>query len=1298
MAMNRPGDCSDVDKLAQLQSLLDECMARDIPSLRKQFFNLQARCRKMQPLDRGIERLQRAAAESRQRLVERQANLPEPTYLLLLPVVERREDILELIAANQTLIVCGETGSGKTTQLPKLCLELGRGTRGMIGHTQPRRLAARTLAGRIAEELGCSLGSAVGYKVRFQDQVQASSYIKVMTDGILLAEIQSDPDLLAYDTLIVDEAHERSLNIDFMLGYLHRLLPRRPDLKLIITSATIDTQRFAAHFNQAPIIEVSGRTYPVDLRYRPLRGVDADQRERGQGQALLDAVDELAAEGRGDILVFLPGERAIREASELLRKHHPPHTEIIPLYARLSAAQQNQVFKSHVGRRIVLSTNVAETSLTVPGIHYVIDTGLARMSRYNYRTKVQRLPIEAISQASANQRAGRCGRIAAGVCIRLYAEEDFLSQPEFTEAEIQRTNLAAVILQMATQGLGAIEDFPFIDPPDMRLVRDGYKLLFELGAMDSRQKVTHMGQQLARLPIDPRLARMLLAASEQRCLQEVLIIASVLEVMDPRERPLEKAQAADEKHALFRHIQSDFLTYLNLWNAFAEQSRHLSQNKLRGWCRTHFLSFMRMREWIDVHRQLQAQMHAMGFSSNQEDADYQAIHCALLTGLLGNIAFQSEPGEYLGARNLKFVLFPGSGLVKKRPKWLVAAELVETGKCYLRTAAAIEPGWIEPLATDLVKRSYSEPHWEQKRTQVVASERVTLYGLPLVQGRKVDFSRIDPEVSRELFIRHALVLGEYRTRHAFATSNRNLLEGLDQLEAKSRRRDLLVDEEVLCNFFEQRLPVSVHEARSFEKWWKQAQKQQPELLNMTRELLMQHDAAEITTEQYPDRLEVRGLQLPLQYRFSPGDSDDGLRVRVPLAGLNQIRSADFDWLVPGLLKEKCTLLVKSLPKPLRRHFVPVPAFVDRCLQAMDERSGSLIEMLSQQLTRITGIDIPMDAWRPERLPAHLSVFYEVVDADQKVLGRDANLDQLQQTLAGTHQGSMGKLTDTRFDRQNIRCWDFDELPTHIEIDAGGLMLRAYPALVKVEGQVNLCLFNHPEEAASAHADGLLALYRLCTGTLVKDIRRSVRQIDKQALWFSTLGQASELQMDLEQAVLRAAFMPAGQVVRTTEAFEKQLDKGRQCLLKHAVDIGDQSYATLDEFRQLNSRLGKTLSPQFLAVATDIKAQLAQLVYTGFISATPQERLSHLPRYLQAAHQRLDNLAGNIKRDREYMLEVARHWQRYQQALAKGQLADGLLQYRWMIEELRVSLFAQNLGTAEKVSPQRLDKLWKGFSL
>ncbi|HED18258.1 MAG TPA: ATP-dependent RNA helicase HrpA, partial [Gammaproteobacteria bacterium] len=818
--MNNTGGCSDLEQLERLLHSLDECLARDVPAFTRQLATLKRRSQRGHAVQRGIEKLRAETVRSIRRVDRRRTNAPLPRYPSTLPVVDSRERIRDTISGHQVVILCGETGSGKTTQLPKICLEMGRGLRGRIGHTQPRRIAARSLAARIAEELDSPLGEHVGYKVRFQDRIQQHSYVKVMTDGILLAEIQSDPELREYDTLILDEAHERSLNIDFLLGYLQRLLPRRPDLKLIITSATIDPERFSSHFNGAPIIEVSGRTWPVEMRYRPITGEDEDQKDRGRGQALLDAVDELAAEGPGDVLVFLAGERAIRESSELLRKHHPSQTEIIPLYARLSAAQQSRVFRPHRGRRIVLATNVAETSLTVPGIRYVVDTGLARVSRYSYRTKIQRLPIESVSQASANQRAGRCGRVAAGVCIRLYSEDDYLSRAVFTEPEIQRTNLAAVILGMAVLGLGDIEAFPFVDPPDARFVRDGYKLLHELGAVDTRQELTALGRKIARLSVDPRLARMILAASELHCLTEVLVIVSALEVVDPRERPLDKTQAADEKHALFKDEKSDFMVYLNLWKAYRENARHLTQNKLRKWCRDHFISYMRMREWHDVHRQLLVQVRDMGLSCNEAVADYRSVHCALLSGLLGNLALQVEPGEYLGARNLKFVLFPGSGLGRKKPKWLVASELVETGRCYLRTVAAIEPDWVEPLAGHLLKHSYSEPHWERKRAQVVAFERVTLYGLPLVQRRKVNYGPVDPIIAREIFIRHALVAGELRTHAEFAEHNRKLLASLDQLESKARRRDVLVDEVELYRFFDERVPASVFDGKSFQCWWK----------------------------------------------------------------------------------------------------------------------------------------------------------------------------------------------------------------------------------------------------------------------------------------------------------------------------------------------------------------------------------------------------------------------------------------------------------------------------------------------
>ena len=1226
---------------------------------------------------------------------QRLAALPVPDFPLPLPVVERRDDILALLDAHQVVVLCGETGSGKTTQLPKLCLLLGRGSRGKIGHTQPRRLAARSLAARIAEELHCRLGEQVGFKVRFQDRVRDSSYVKVMTDGMLLAEIQSDPELREYDTLIIDEAHERSLNIDFLLGYLHRLLPRRPDLKLIITSATIDPQRFSQHFGGAPVIEVSGRTYPVEVRYRPLAGEDDEQKQRSREQAIVDAVDELATEGQGDILVFLPGERAIRETAEQLRKHHPPHTGILPLYARLSPSQQNEVFASHGGRRIVLATNVAETSLTVPGIRYVVDTGLARISRYSYRTKVQRLPVEPVSQASANQRAGRCGRVAAGICIRLYSEEDYLARDRFTTAEIQRTSLAAVILRMATLGLGDIGKFPFVDVPDSRFVRDGYKLLQELDAVDDGQRLTPLGKRLARLPVDPRLARMLLAAHENRCLSEVLVIVAVLESADPRERPMDQRQAADEKHALFADKRSDFLAFLNLWTAYAEQARHLSQNKLRKWCREHFVSWLRMREWLDIHRQLQTQAHDIGLQSNPDAADYQAIHTALLTGLLGNIAMHTEQDEYLGARNLKFVLFPGSGLGKKRPRWLVAAELVETGRRYLRTVAEIEPQWLESLAAYLVKRSYAEPHWEKRRAAVIAFENVTLYGLPLVQRRKVDYGRIDPAVSRELFIRHALVQGEWPLRETFVDHNRRLLEELEQLEAKSRRRDLVVDEQQLLDFFDQRVPNSVVDLSSFKRWWKQARQQQPDLLCLSRDEVMQHSAEGITSQQFPDRLSVRGLQLPLRYYFEPGEAGDGLRVQVPLVALNQLQPEDFDWLVPGMRKEKCALLIKSLPKPLRRHFVPVPDFAEACLQSAGDPQGSLTAFLAEQLQRMTGVRVPDDAWRPELLPAYLRAVFEVVDEHGKRLAEGRDLSALQQRFGALAQQDFTGSLDARYEREDLQDWDFGELPGFVEVVRGGVRLRGYPALAVDEtGRIDLRLFDRQDAAEASHREGLLALFRKCAAGLVRDIRRAVTDFDKQALWFSTLGGAGVLQADLERAVLQAAFHGDDGVVRDEQTFRQRLETGKARLLADAVEIGGYAGQALEAWFHLRKAMKTRLVPQLLAVASEVQAQADGLIYAGFISATPLAWLPHLPRYLKAAQRRLEQVGAGLARDREQARLAAHYWQLYGQAVERGARGDDLDRFRWLIEELRVSLFAQSLGTAEKVSPQRLDRLWQ----
>jgi len=1295
--MSEAADFPECGQLVQLQQSIDACLLQDIPALRKQLYALQRRCRAQQPVARGVERLVARIAQSRQRVEQRIAGAPSPGYPVALPVVEQRESILAGIRENPVVIVCGETGSGKSTQLPKICLELGRGTRGKIGHTQPRRIAARSLAARIAEELGGVLGEQVGYKVRFHDRVQESSYVKVMTDGMLLAEIQSDPDLLEYDTLIIDEAHERSLNIDFLLGYLHRLLPRRADLKIIITSATINPQRFAQHFGGAPIIEVSGRTYPVEVRYRPVQGEDEDQKDRGRGQAILDAVDELAALGPGDVLVFLPGERAIRDTAELLRKHHPPATEILPLYARLSVAQQSQVFRPHRGRRIVLATNVAETSLTVPGIRYVVDTGLARLSRYCYRTKVQRLPIEPVSRASASQRAGRCGRVAAGVCIRLYGEDDWLARAEFTEPEIQRTNLAAVILQMAALGLGEVEQFPFVDPPDVRLVRDGYKLLHELGAVDEHQRLTALGREIARLSLDPRLARMLLAARDGHCLAEVLIIVSALEVIDPRERPLDQAQAADEKHALFRDEKSDFVAFLNLWNAFQQQARQLSQNKLRKWCREHFLSFLRMREWSDVQRQLLSQVKGMGMSCNQAQADYRSIHCALLSGLLGNVAFQAEPNLYLGARNVKFSLFPGSGLTKNKPKWLVAAELVETGRRYLRTAAAIEPGWVEPLAQHLVRRSYSEPHWEKKRAHVAAFERVTLYGLALVSRRRVNFGPIEPDISRELFIRHALVRGEFNTSARFAHYNRRLLAELEQLEARSRRRDLLVDEQELYRFFDQRVPAHVFDGPRFESWWKTVRQENPRLLHLDRERVMLHGAEGVTPQQYPDSLEIRGMQLPVRYRFAPGEVDDGLCVQLPLAALNQLCAGDFERLVPGLLREKITLLIKSLPKQLRRHFVPAPDYADACIAALQDSEGGLLEALSKQLQRISGVAVPTDLWRPELLPQHLSACFRLYDQQGHLIGAGRDLQELQTRFGARAQQGFAGVVGSSYERDDVKDWDFGALPAFVDLQQAGVGLRGYPALALSGDSIRLRLFDDPHQARRSHREGLLALFRNKAGRAIREIRRTLPDLQKQVLWFSPVAKGEVLQADLERAVVQAAFLPEDTEVRDAETFQRNLASGTARLVSLAAEVGRWSFEALQAWHDLNRTLKGAVSPQMIAAVGEVREQVGELIYPGFVSATPLRWLPHLGRYIRAAQLRLEKLPGNVRRDRNNAALVARYQQRYREALAARPQRAGVADFRWMLEELRVSLFAQELGTVEKVSPQRLDRLWAELS-
>ncbi|MEE9492652.1 MAG: ATP-dependent RNA helicase HrpA [Gammaproteobacteria bacterium] len=1280
-----------------LEPLLTECRTADLPGLQRKLEVIQGRLDKKQPAQREILKLEEQIERSQKQVQLRLKQRPVPEYPESLPVTEQREKILDLIRQHQVIVLCGETGSGKTTQLPKLCLEIERGCRGRIGHTQPRRIAARSLAARIAEELHTRPGHEVGYKIRFEDKLRPETYIKVMTDGILLAETRSDPDLLEYDTLIIDEAHERSLTIDFLLGYLRQLVQRRSDLKIIITSATIDPQRFSEHFHDAPIIEVSGRTWPVEIRYRPLAG-DADNTDRDRNQGILDAVDELQRIGSGDILVFLPGERDIRDLSDLLTRHVQGRYDILPLFGRLSAERQNQIFRAHSKRRVVLATNVAETSLTVPGIHYVIDTGVARISRYNYRTRVQRLPIEPISRASANQRSGRCGRLAAGVCIRLYSEDDFNQRPEFTDPEIQRTDLAAVILQMTALSLGEVSDFPFIDPPDSRYVRDGYRLLQELGALDENNTLTAIGKELAHLPVNPALGRILLAANEYHCLSEILIIVAVLESVDPRERPLEFAQVADEKHLQFQHKSSDFMGYLLLWRAFQEQAAALSQNKLRKWCKAHFIAYMRMRDWQDIHRQLSALMKSLGYQQQKNEADYMAIHQALLHGFLGQVAMLGEEKEYLTARNLKFRIFPGSVLKKSTAKWVLAAERVETSQRYLRTVASIKPEWIEMIAKPLLKSSYSDEHWSIRSARVMAFEKLSLFGLPVVLRRKIHYGPINRQAARTLFIRHALVLQEYRSRAVFAEHNKQLLASLGVLESKSRRPDLLADEDALYDFFDRNIPDHVISGASFERWWKQQKQKTPELLHLQREQIMQHDAAAISVDQYPDHLDIQGIRLPVRYQFTPGQQADGLGIDMPLAALNQFKANDFDWLVPGLLTEKVELLIKSLPKQWRRHFVPVPDFVVAFLAVFERQAiqrSSIIEQLQTELQRLSGLLVPNDVWKPEKLPAHLQAYFYLMDAQGKCIDEGRDLRMLQQRHADAVVTGLNKISVADFQEREITRWDFGDIPEVVEFNSAGIQLCAWPAVTIDGDKLFLRLHDNQLKAESAHRAGLLRLFEWHLKRACKDVRRSLPEIDKQCLQFASVGGCDALRDDIMQAILQAVFLHSGELLRSQDAFIARLESERGELMGMANSIACYSASAIGEYHQLKRLFKGSINPASLAVTKQIQEQLAALVYPGFVSATPLAWLPHINRFIHAARLRLEKLPEREQKDRAASIMIEQYQSRYEKQLQKTPDNRELEEIRWWIEELRVSEFAQSLKTSIRISPQRLDKAWPG---
>jgi ATP-dependent helicase HrpA len=1238
----------------------------------------------------------------------RRAGLPRPEFPPELPVSERRAEIARAIRDHQVVVVCGETGSGKTTQLPKICLELGRGVTGLIGHTQPRRIAARATAARIAQELKSELGRHVGYKIRFTDRTSPSTYVKLMTDGILLAETQGDPELRQYDTIIIDEAHERSLNVDFLLGYLRQLLPRRPDLKVIVTSATLDAERFARHFADArgapaPVIEVSGRLYPVEIRYRPLQRDEDD--EIDLDRSIADAIDELARTGPGDVLVFLPGEREIREAAETLRKHHPPQTEILPLYARLSAQEQERVFRPHAGRRIVLATNVAETSLTVPGIRYVVDTGLARVKRYSYRSKVEQLQVERISQAAATQRAGRCGRVQAGVCIRLYDEEDFAKRPAHTDPEILRSSLAAVILRMKALGLAAIEAFPFLDPPMPKAIADGYALLAELGAVDEARALTEVGRQLARLPVDPRIARMVLAGREEGSLAEVLVIAAALTVQDPRERPLERSQAADEAHKRFAEERSDFLGYLKLWAFFEEALHHESKRKLHRLCHQHFLSFNRMREWRDIHSQLKELAAEMGAKVGELRTAVQIaaspvlfaqVHRALLAGVLGNVGLKAEDGSFQGARGIKFWIHPGSSLAKKQPRWIMAAELTETARLYARSVAGIDPEWIEQVGAHLLKRTQHDPHWEKKAAQVVAFERGTLYGLPVYVNRRVHYAPFDPEGSREIFIREALVAGEYESRAPFLLHNRRLVREIEGLEHKSRRPDVLVDEALIVAFYDSAIPAGICNGAGFEAWRREAEAGNPRLLFLRREDLMRHEAAGITTAQFPHQLEMTGRVFALEYLHDPGGPRDGVTMTVPLLALNQVSAPRCEWLVPGLLKDKVQRLVKSLPQKLRHRLGPLPEFAARFVAAVPPSDVPLAAAIARFARAELNLEVPLDAFRPETLPAHLAMNFRVVDEHGRQLAMGRNLAQLRAELGARAGEQFSAIAKPAAAVSGVTDWDFGALEEIMEIRDGGRTLVGYPALVDRGDTVSLEVFDAPESAAAEHRKGLRRLFMLRLREQAKYLERNLPGSSEMALRFAAIGDAGEVRGQLVAAAFERACM-GEPLPRDRVQFDARCEEARPRLVLIAQEVARLAATILAEHHALGKKL-QAAAKAFPEVARDVQAQLARLLPKDFVVATPYERLQHFPRYLKAIALRLDKLRADPQRDARAYAEYApleQAWLREELRQRKQGVADReLAQFRWLLEELRVQLFAQELRTPVPVSVKRLQKVWQ----
>jgi ATP-dependent helicase HrpA len=1293
------------------QDLLSQTLAVDHPKIASLLEAIGERSGRGRPVERERALLADLVERSRERHAARLARIPEPKFPEDLPIAQHRDKIAELIARHPVTIVCGETGSGKTTQIPKICLALKRGAAGLIGCTQPRRIAARSLSNRLAQELPGSPKGFVGHKIRFQDMTRPETVVKVMTDGILLAETHSDRELRAYDTIIVDEAHERSLNVDFLLGYLKRLVVARPELKVIVTSATIDTQRFSDFFGGAPVIEVSGRTYPVEVRYRPefferentsggLAGKKAEDDEPvDMPEAIAKAVDEIARASRtGDVLVFLPGEREIREAAEVLRKHHPKGTEILPLFSRLSAEEQDRVFEASAQRRIVLATNVAETSLTVPGIHYVIDTGLARIKRYSPRQKIDQLRIEPISQAAARQRAGRCGRVASGIAIRLYDEREFLERPEYTTPEILRTSLASVILRMAALELGPISEFPFIEPPTPRQIEDGYRQLFDLGAIDILRTLTPLGHELARLPVDPRIGRLLLASREFNCLSEMVILAAALSIQDPRDRPQALREQSDRAHEEFRDDASDFNQLLNLWKFFDTEFAHKKSNrKLYETCREHFLSYVRMREWRDLAGQLREMASELKIRDNKTPATYEQMHRALLTGLIGNVGMKALDGDhYQGPRGLQFNIWPGSGLKKNRPKWIVAGELQETTRVFARNVARVEPDWIEKAAEHVVERTYMEPHWDKARGEVIAYENVSLYGLVLVARRKVSFGKIDPEKARAIFIAGALVAGELESSHPFWAHNRKLIQEIEELEHRARRPDVLVDDQALFAFYDQRLPKDLKDVRSFDTWYRSASSKDAKLLFLTRDDVMRHGAESITEELFPRQVKIGESVFPLAYRFDPGHALDGVTINVPLALLNQVDEGTVDWLVPGMIRDKVAWAMKALPKRIRTRLVPVPEHVTKFLELARPGERTVKEEVLAYASRIAGERLDNEVWSKEDPPPHLLMNVRVVDEAKRELAMGRDLSELRKRLGEAASLTLAK-AQPGMEREGITSWDFGELPEQVTFRRGNQTLTGYPALTPspTAPSAAIRLFDTREKADAAHREGVKLLLSIELREQLKNLERGLPGFNPLALKFSTTIPADKLKADLLEAIVDRAFLGEDDPPRTPKAFEEQKKRAKARLpavtegaMRYAAAIGEAAQQFAQAAAQ-NASLGR--------LTQEARASYERLVYPGFLTRTPWERLEHLPRYLKGYGLRLQKYRTSVERDQKHSVTVSALWQNYENRLKSdrdaGRHDPRLEDFRWLIEELRISLFAQELRTPQPVSAKRLQKFW-----